>query len=77
MSYVGERNSPRLERGRTAYCTMLLQQISELCSISAGLEKITKLVAYLLRVCVAQRLALNYVKFDLSEKRSVTLVLAG
>ena len=77
MSYVGERNPPRLERGGTVYCAMLLQQVSELCSVSIGFEKIIELVAHLLRVGVAQGLALDYVKFDLSEKWSVTLVFAG
>ena len=34
MSYFGERNPARREREPTAYRTVLLEQLSELCSIS-------------------------------------------
>jgi len=77
MSDVGERNSPRLKRRRTAYRAMLLEQISELYKVSACLEKNIKLSTHLLRIVVAQGLALNYVEFNLSEERSVALVFGG
>lgn len=56
---------------------MLLEQISELYKVSACLEKNIKLSTHLLRIVVAQGLALNYVEFNLSEERSVALVFGG